>query len=320
VDRFVLSAATWTVLSLSVTACATQQTGVRPQGQPAGINAGPNDSLAQRRLRLGRFAEARALFQRDLDVNGASPYALTGLGDSYALAGDYPSARDAYQRLVQTGTSPQERVQGYLRVAESFAYARDYAGAERALEPALAVARSTANPALEWDVVARLNAIQRFANQLDQADQTAAEMSRIASSTALPEATRRTYALEALQVTPMIMAKRGNEPMAMRRVDAYFRACEAAGLPPHRDMMLGLIAAYLGHYAEAAERLDRAPERERNVYLYYWIGVAHESIGESAQARAAYLRIADWRLTDSVSRTMLPLVREPAGIQLRALR
>jgi len=54
--------------------------------------------------------------------------------------------------------------------------------------------------------------------------------------------------------------------------------------------------------------------------LYYWIGVAHESIGESAQARAAYLRIADWRLTDSVSRTMLPLVREPAGIQLRALR
>ncbi|HKV99220.1 MAG TPA: tetratricopeptide repeat protein [Vicinamibacterales bacterium] len=273
---------------------------------------------ARELLQLGKFDEARALFQGEL--RDTPLQALTGIGDSFALAGKYSEARDAYQRLLQASATSADRVNACLRLAESWTYPGNYAEAERALEPALALARAESNPDREWTVLSRLNALHRFANQLDEADRSAAAMATTATNAALSETAQRDRHLTVMEVLPMIAAKRGNEPLAMQRVEEYFRAREAAGQSPKREMMLGLIAAYLGHYATAVADLESAPQRDTNIYLTYWIGVAHESLGHAAEARAAYTRIVEWRRTDSLSRLSLPLVFEPARARLLKLR
>jgi tetratricopeptide (TPR) repeat protein len=276
------------------------------------------DAQARELLQAGKFTEARALFQQE--QKDAPLKALTGIGDSYVLAGDYAAGRAAYQHLLDVSSSPPERVDAQFRLAESFTYAGDYASARKALAAAHTIAVAAADLALEWAVVARQNAIDRFTDQLDQAEVSAAEMSGLAREPSVPEATKRDHALIVMEVLPMIAAKRGNEALALKEAEDLFRAREAASLSPKREMILGLVAAYLGHYAEAVENLERAPQRETNVYLAYWIGRSHEALGHSAEARAAYTRILEWRRTDNLSRLTLPLVLEPAKRQLRGLR
>lgn len=245
---------------------------------------------------------------------------LTGIGDTYALAGDYEAARRAYGRLLAASPSAPDSVDALLRIAEAFTFAGDIARAEATLEPGVELARARADAALEYAVLSRINALQRWNNQLDEAEQSLTAMAGIGAHASLPEATRRANALRSLQLAAMVAAKRGDEASATRKAAAYMEGRANEGLPPQREMTLGLIATYLGQHVDAIAFLERAPETERYSYLQYWLGVAHEALGHRDAALVYFERVANWRALTPVDRLQLPLVRDLARRRLLSQR
>ena len=131
-----------------------------------------------------------------------------------------------------------------------------------------------------------------------------------------PEAIRRANVLRSIQLLAMVHAKRGDEASARRLANEYILGREKAALPPQREMTLGLVASYLGRYAEAIELLERASETESMSYLQYYLGLAHAALGYRGRARQYFERVSLWRGLAPVDRLQLPLVRDLARRRL----
>ena len=52
-------------------------------------------------LAAGRFADARAAYQKSLDKRPNNGHALYGIARSYEMAGDKGQAKTAYQRFLE---------------------------------------------------------------------------------------------------------------------------------------------------------------------------------------------------------------------------
>ena len=298
---------------LGISTVATVQG--RPQAA-APNSRPPFDSLAQEQIRLGQFAQARALYEQALALNPAALEALTGVGDTYTLAGDYVAARRSYERLLARSASLADTVQAHLRIAEALTFAGDIEGAESILARGIRVVSAKADPPLELTLVSRLNALQRWNGELSQAEETIAQMERLGMHESFPEAIRRANVLRSIQLLAMVHAKRGDEASARRLANEYILGREKAALPPQREMTLGLVASYLGRYAEAIELLERASETESMSYLQYYLGLAHAALGYRGRARQYFERVSLWRGLAPVDRLQLPLVRDLARRRL----
>jgi aspartate beta-hydroxylase len=92
------------------------------------------EAEAVRAVRAGRDEEANRLWGRILQIDSTHARTLTALGQRAFLQGDLPSARAAFQRLVDAdGSDPQQ----WINLALACQNLRDEAGEESAIQRAL---------------------------------------------------------------------------------------------------------------------------------------------------------------------------------------
>ena len=77
-------------------------------------SANPYDSYAELLLRMGRYDESIAQYEKALSKSPAFAGSLIGIGHNNVFKGDYAKARDSYKRLYDTGNAPDKASSLYL--------------------------------------------------------------------------------------------------------------------------------------------------------------------------------------------------------------
>ena len=96
-------------------------------------SANPYDSYAELLLRMGRYDESIAQYEKALTKTPTFAGSLTGIGHNNVFKGDYAKARESYTRLHDTGNAPDKAASLYW-IAVSFVHEGKTAEALGALE------------------------------------------------------------------------------------------------------------------------------------------------------------------------------------------
>ena len=96
-------------------------------------SANPYDSYAELLLRMGRYNESIAQYEKALTKSPAFAGSLIGIGHNKVFKGDYAKARDSYKRLYDTGNAPDKASSLYW-TAVSFVHEGKSAEAIQAFE------------------------------------------------------------------------------------------------------------------------------------------------------------------------------------------
>ena len=91
----------------------------------------PQDTFAEISRMAGRFEDALQHYHASLKIDPTFHESQLGLGDTYALMGDEPKAREEYARAVAAG-SPVQKVVWSLQSATTYVREGDLAAADKA--------------------------------------------------------------------------------------------------------------------------------------------------------------------------------------------
>jgi len=92
--------------------------------------ANPQDSFAEISRMSGRFQDALTHYRISLKLDPTFHESQLGLGDTYALMGDQPRAREEYAKAIATG-SPVQKVLWSLQLAATYVREGDLAAADK---------------------------------------------------------------------------------------------------------------------------------------------------------------------------------------------
>ena len=96
-------------------------------------SANPYDSYAELLLRMGRYDESIAQYEKALTKSPGFSGSLIGIGHNHVFKGDYAKARESYKRLYESGNAPDKASSLYW-TAVSFVHEGKPAEALRAFE------------------------------------------------------------------------------------------------------------------------------------------------------------------------------------------
>ena len=82
----------------------------------------PYDSYAELLLRMGRFDESIAQYNKALEKDRLFVASLTGIGHNYVFKGDYGKARDTYSRSADLARTAPDRASAQLWTAVSYVH------------------------------------------------------------------------------------------------------------------------------------------------------------------------------------------------------
>jgi tetratricopeptide (TPR) repeat protein len=240
----------------------------------------------------GKQADAIALYDRILAAAPTLFDAHYGRGIALDLAGRFDEAHQAFARARQLA-SDDEKTQAQVGAAISYVFAGDPAQAE-AIYRQVYEAQTAANSYGAAGETA--NALGRI--YLETGDPAEAlRWYRTGHEAALkqsgePGAVRDLFDMRWAHAQARIAARRGDAATARAEMAAA-RAILDKGTNPDEDIqypyLAGYVALALKQYAEAAEALQRADQKDPFVLML--LAESYEGLGDAARARETYAKV-----------------------------
>ncbi|GEM_PF-4328685 len=252
--------------------------------------------------REGRFDEALRAIETALVKSPIDARTLDAAGEVYGLVGNYPRARDHYERALALHSDPDSRRNTLVRLAQAHRALSQHALASERYESALALARQPVDRALILYSLGGLNLdLGKYAEALDCFE----EACRLGD--------RRMHAL-ALAGAGATLGEQGEHDRAIERLREAIRELGEDGAAATALGDLGMI------------HLDRGETGEARPILERFLEVARDAGGPWTQARAllrlGLLHGADgerfFRECITVSRVAEMPIILPDALRLRA--
>ena len=218
-------------------------------------------------------------------------------------------ARAAYQRLIDTAPTPAAKAAAQRSMAMSYAFDADCANTVKYEEMVIAY----------WKTREREEPQDAFYQQGEMANEaarvcidagdlaTADKYYRMGSELGLKEPAPMTHP-KALwdfrlhHALARLSARRGDKAAAMQHVGAARRSLDAgdSAMKAQQERffpyLLGYVALYTNDLATAETELTRAVAlrgNDRDPFMFALLGMTHEKLGHSEQAKAAYQKSFD---------------------------
>jgi tetratricopeptide (TPR) repeat protein len=259
----------------------------------------PYDSYAELLMKLGRYDDSIAQYEKALEKDPRFTSALAGIGHNDVFKGDYAKGRQSYQRGFDQAPDVNGKTGSLFWTTTSFVYEGNVAEALKTIERQ----RSFASEA---------NLVPTVIGTHEQAAFILAESGDLAGSVEHIEAASRLVEESALPVAAReaarlrMMLARARILTAVREFDsakALAGKCrimvDASGNPAEERALQGVLAMLeleqgrndqaLAHFAKAD------PE---SAYDLFYAAVAQERKGDKAEAARLYSKVAAWNQND----------------------
>ena len=271
--------------------------------------------LGQISMNGGRLEEARANFERALQLDGSSPRVYNFLGNYHLLKGDYAKAREMYQSSLKRkakGTAPFGPSYG---TAYTYVYEGNIPAALKVLTQFQEEYLQTSGaaefpPVFIWNSIARL---QLENGQPEEALKSYQKGYDTVPGSKLPPVEKMTWLGRLHHGRGRALAKLGKHEEAWKEAELIKKMIDEGGeagkqyLPAYH-----YIAGYLklegGDHAKAIEHLKQADLND--VFHKLLLARAYERAGDAANAQKLYKEIVDSRQINLERALALPEARK----------
>lgn len=254
----------------------------------------PYDSYAELLLRMGRYDESIAQYERALTKAPAFAASLAGIGHNYVFKGDGAKARASYERL-RGSANVQDRMAGLYWRAVSFVHEGKVAEALEALDQQRELATSAGlGPAAmntHLDQARLLSESRRATDARAHLDQAQSMI----GGESFPESYRDYWRRHIGLVRATVAAQAGDFATArltLERLGAEATPDLPAGFTQLFEGTAGIVDVLEGKYDAALSHL-KAARPEDPVAMFYH-AEALRLKGDAAGAAALYKKVATW--------------------------
>lgn len=217
---------------------------------------------------------------------------LVRQGVQLDLNGQYAEARQAFQRAIDAGATPQEKAPGLRAMAMSYAFENNCAGAtpySKQLYDMYLAGKDFYNAG---EMVNELARICIEAGALDDAEQ----WYRLGRDAGLREpnisqARRDLWEFRTEHALARLAIRRGHRTEADAHVAAAKKILDTGTNPDQAiffPYLTGYVALFSGDYKAALGELQRA--NQRDPFILCLMGQAHEKLGDTASAKDMYTK------------------------------
>jgi tetratricopeptide (TPR) repeat protein len=245
----------------------------------------PYDSYAELLMKMGRFDESIAMYNKALAIDANFVASYIGIGNDQLFKGQAAAARETFAKIAKVARNTGERRTAHFWTAASYVHegATDKALAE--LEANVALSGAEQDGGSQSGDLTLMGDILREAGRIDEAlakYEKAVEVSEAASVPAEAKAaTRRNHLFEQARaavakhdlVTAKAKAAAYGAEVAVRKVPFEVR---------QQHEIEGLIALEEKRYAAAAQSFAKANQQDPRIL--YWSAVALKGAGDTARA------------------------------------
>jgi tetratricopeptide (TPR) repeat protein len=255
-------------------------------------SANPYDSYAELLLRMGRYDESIAQYEKALAKSPGFSGSLMGIGHNNVFKGDYAKARQSYKRLYETGNAPDKASSLYW-TAVSFVHEGKTAEALQALEQQreLAIAEKLTPVAM--------NAHLDQAWLLSEAGKASEAQAHIDKAEAMIDGALFTDRAKANWHRQVLLARALTAAQAkdfetavstMERVKPSLTPDLPAAATENYESAMGVIDVLQGKYDAALPHLKRADPEDP--YAMFYQAEAMRLKGDAAGATKMYGKVA----------------------------
>lgn len=259
----------------------------------------PYDSYAELLMKMGRYDDSIAQYQKALEKDPRFSSALAGIGHNDVFKGDYTKARQSYQLGFDQAPDVNGKTGSLLWTATSYVHEGNLVEALKAIE------RQRAFAAKENLVPTVIETHEQAAFILAESGDLAGSVkhieaaSRLVEESPLPTATREAARLRMMLARARILTA-VHEFDSARALVGKCRAMVDASQNPAEERALQSVLAMLeleqGRNDQALAHFAKAdPE---SAYDLFYTAVAHEQKGDKAEAARLYSKVATWNQND----------------------
>jgi tetratricopeptide (TPR) repeat protein len=256
----------------------------------------PYDSYAELLLRMGRFDESIAQYQKALDKDPQFTASLFGIGHNQVFKGDYSKGRETYGQMSAQAHTAADRVNAQLWTAVSYVHEGKPADALTALDRQRAIA--TKEGLMPTAVATHIDA----AWILSDSGKTADARKHLDQAWAITDGVKAPRTRSNLQrgilMTRALVAAQAKDFSTANAEAVKAKALITPELPPSvtqaYEGMLGVIAGAQGNAKVALQHFKSADPED--VYTMFYTAEAMRLNGDAAGAAVLYRKVASWNL------------------------
>ncbi|HEY2497505.1 MAG TPA: tetratricopeptide repeat protein [Candidatus Angelobacter sp.] len=250
----------------------------------------PQDSFAELSRMAGRFEEALTHYRMSLKIDPTFHESQLGLGDTYALMGQQPRAREEYAKAIETG-SPVQKVLWSLQSAATYVREGDLAAADKAFNAVAEQAHAKDFANLEAEAYRSMSMYQ-----LD----SAASLNLLAKAEAVlhedhkvPQALLNEELASVLRTRVERAVADNNKELAATSLKQLQTLADANGADGIIETAMhgaaGAVALAAGNYADAVNHFE---EDEANAISMRSLILAYEKNGQQGNATRLAAKLA----------------------------
>lgn len=232
----------------------------------------PYDSYGEFLLKIGKYDESIANYQKAFDMDNEFNTALYGIGDNYVFKGDYNKAREYYQKYFNNAKTVTAKINALNRIARSYLYENKLNEALKSFDNVIAFAEKEKNA--KENFIANLS--QSFA--LSEFGKTAEGLKKIQNDIKLIDkiglSNEDRDHFNILSNLYMAYAYAMNNDLSKAKAEAeiYQKAVEKTddtSLKEMGDWIFGFIDFKKGDYKSVIEKFDKLskPDAQDKYYL-----------------------------------------------------
>ncbi len=255
----------------------------------------PYDSYAELLMKMGRFRESIAQYERALAINPNFVPSYIGIGNNHIFLGESRQARNSFTKLAFIARNDGERRQALVWTAISYLHEGNTAAALAEVGRMYEIARNAED---RIGMAGDLNLMGNVLLDAGRPEEAAAEFEGAVETAQRAIATadvKETVRRNALFNLARVALLRNNIPAAESAAEGYRALVEERRIPfevRQDHELFGLIALAKREYAAAISELELANQQDPRVLFN--LSNAYAGAGRSREARQALERAANF--------------------------
>ena len=258
-------------------------------------NPNPYDSYAELLLKIGRFDESIANYQKALSLDPSFTSSQIGLTMNYLYKGDAMSASNAVKRLSEMAKSPGERRQVCFVKAVVDADERHLDKAAKDFDEEFAIGREIGDSAsMAQDLGAKANVLLEM-GKTDDAVKTFDASAALMSANGFSPAIRNNALVVAHYNQARVALAEGDVTKAKAEANEYRQGAEKINNPNQLRFvheLAGIIALYEKDYDKALAELLQS--NLQDPYNLYRMGLAYKGKNDKEHAKEYLTKAAEF--------------------------
>ena len=255
----------------------------------------PFDSYAELLMKVGRFDESIAQYQKALAIEPTFVASYVGIANDQIFSGRGEAARATLAKLGAIARNDGERRQVCTWSAVSYLHEGNSAAALAEVERCLAIAKQADDRTTMAGDLAFMGTILLESGQAEAALAKYAEGVRLVDNSKATADVKEAAHRNALFNTARVALLRKDVAGAAEQSEKYGKLVAVRGVPFEvwqAHQLAGLVAMAKGDFSTAVAELVQA--NQQNPQVLYQLGEAYLGAGDGAAARQAFARAANF--------------------------